>query len=100
MAHVQRVHDARMGTHRGRTRHTAALFVTIEAFTWSACASSVEDTTGPHACRGMDMGIPYLVFLLLVMRVPSAAPHDHAIPHPCGVARGGPTIYLDTGDID
>src|SRR5262249_56545600 len=45
-----------------------------------------------HGC-----GRPRLGFVLLVVLVPYAAPHVHAIQQPCGVARGWPTISLDTG---
>src|SRR5919202_6067314 len=45
----------------------------------------------------MDVGRPRLEFALQVVRVPCAAPHVHAIQQLCGVARGWPTLSLDTG---
>src|SRR4029453_5494716 len=53
VAHAAGVHDTSTVTHRCSTRHTDAIFATIQAIVWSARASSVEDATGHHACRGM-----------------------------------------------
>ena len=60
IAHAAGVHDTSTVTHRCSTRHTDALCATLQAIVWSARASSIEDATGHHACRGMHVGISNL----------------------------------------